>query len=226
MARILITEDNPDIAFTLERYLLAELHIIEVARDGIEAAQILRSSDFDLLILDWNLPGKSGVEVCREYRLNGGSKPVLLLTAKSSSKEKIAGLDSGADDYLTKPFDLGELSARVRALLRRSAGPSSDLLVAGDLKLDTGRHTLKKGALAISLLSREYQLLEFLMRNPQHVFSAEALLDRVWPSDSDASKEAVKSTLVRLRKKVDPKGELIKTVHGVGYIFEPNDIPS
>lgn len=222
MAKILLVEDNEELANSVRTFLLCgEHHSVEHINDGQAASEHLRAFQYDLILLDWNLPGKTGIEILKRFRELGGNTPVLMLTGHDSVDEKETGLDSGADDYLTKPFQMKELGARVRALLRRPAAVSnSNTLQAGSITIDTQKYRVTLNGEAITLVPREFQLLEFFMRHPNQVFSSEALLDRVWPSDSEASTEALRTALKRLRKKVDPEGNLIRTVHGVGYILE------
>lgn len=220
MAKVLLVEDDADLANTVRTTLLFEHHQVELIESGSDADIQLKTFDYDLIILDWGLPGKTGIEICRDFRSAGKKTPILLLTGKDSIADKEIGLDAGADDYLTKPFDMRELSARVRALLRRAAQVTENVLVAGDIALDTIKYRVSKLNNPVDLQPKEFQLLEFFMRHPNQVFSAEALLARVWPSDSEATTEALRTTLKRLRRKVDPDGTLIRTVHGVGYVLE------
>ena len=163
-----------------------------------------------------------GVEICKHFRETGGKTPILLLTAKSQITDKETGLDAGADDYLTKPFHLKELSARVRALLRRQIQSGNSTLKAGNVVVDTLSHKVTVGGNEVHLVPKEYSLLEFFLRHPNQVFSAEALIDRVWTSDTLASAETIRTYIKLLRKKLgnDEKAGLIKTVHGVGYKLE------
>lgn len=223
MAKILIVEDDPELSGVLQDWLVSEHHVVDTVDDGTEADQLLRHYAFDLVVLDWDLPGMLGVEVCRQFRSRGGSTPILMLTGKGEIKDKTTGLDAGADDYLTKPFHPDELSARVRALLRRPAPvTATNELKAGDLVLEPGTYRVMRAGKDIRLLPKEFALLEFLMRHPNVVFSAEALIDRVWSSDSDASPDTVRTNIKRLRQKIDTEGQrpMIATVHGVGYKLE------
>jgi two-component system response regulator MprA len=192
---------------------------VELAYTGTEAADKLIHYAYDAVVLDWDLPHKSGLEIMREFRASGKMTPILMLTGKGDIQEKEAGLDAGADDYLTKPFHMRELGARLRSLLRRASSAPSNVLTARDIKLNPSTFEVTKNGETIELLKREFALLEFFMRNPNRVFSADAILDRVWKSESDSTPEALRTTLGRLRKKIDSeKGDsLIKTVHGVGY---------
>lgn len=220
MAKILIVEDNEDLANTVRTFLMFEHHTVEHLVDGQEASDHLRTFQYELVILDWSLPNLSGLDILKRFRSLGGTTPVLMLTGHDTVSEKEAGLDSGADDYLTKPFHMKELGARVRALLRRPAAVNSNVLEAGNITIDTAKYRVTVNGEPMTLVPREFQFLEFFMRHPNQVFSPEALLNRVWPSDSDATTEALRTALKRLRKKVDPDGNLLRTVHGVGYILE------
>lgn len=220
MAKILIVEDNEDLANTVRTFLMFEHHTVEHLVDGQEASDHLRTFQYELVILDWSLPNLSGLDILKRFRSLGGTTPVLMLTGHDTVSEKEAGLDSGADDYLTKPFHMKELGARVRALLRRPAAVNSNVLEAGNITIDTAKYRVTVNGEPMTLVPREFQLLEFFMRHPNQVFSPEALLNRVWPSESEATTEALRTALKRLRKKVDPDGNLLRTVHGVGYILE------
>lgn len=222
MAKILLVEDEVDLSDLVREWLKSEKHVVELVETGEEAVDRLKFYKYDVVILDWVLPGKTGLAVCQEYRAMGGTTPILFLTAKNMINEKEAGLDAGSDDYLTKPFDIKELSARIRALLRRPQVFSGSVLVAGPLELDTSsRKVLYHGA-ELQLLPKEFALLEFLMKHQNKVFSSEALIERVWNSESDASPEVIRTYIKRLRKRLDIEGQpsLLQTVHGVGYKLE------
>lgn len=224
MAKILLVEDEPDIAELVVVWLTQDHHAIDVVNNGEDALSLLAVYQYEAIILDWMLPGLSGVEVCRKFRNQGGTTPILMLTAKKHVDEKEAGLDAGADDYLTKPFELKELSARIRALLRRPSAFSGTVLKVGPIVMDTATYKVTKVNEVIQLLPKEFALLEFFMRHPNQIFSAEALLDRVWTSDSEASPETIRTYIKRLRKKIDEEGKqsMLSTVHGVGYkLVEP-----
>jgi len=222
--KILLVEDEPDFSILIGEWLRNEHHIVEVVETGEEGIDRLKFYQYDIVILDWMLPGVSGLDVCKSYRQGGGKTPILLLTAKKHVDEKEQGLDAGADDYLTKPFEMKELSARIRALLRRPSAFSGSVLQVGSLNLNPTTFKLTRIGEEIALLPKEFALLEFMMRHPNQVFSAEALLDRVWSSDSEASPETIRTYIKRLRKKIDVPGQpsILSTVHGVGYKL---DIP-
>ncbi len=222
MAKILMVEDEADLAFPVKDWLSREQHLVELSDNGNDALGKLRVYKYDLIILDWMLPGTSGVDVCKRFRQNGGTTPILMLTAKTEITDKETGLDAGADDYLTKPFHLKELAARVRALLRRHVQSSDAILRMGDVVIDTLARKVMVAGAEIHLVPKEYSLLEFFMRHPNQVFSADALIDRVWASDTLASPDTIRTYIKLLRKKLDSDGKepIIRTVHGVGYKLE------
>jgi DNA-binding response OmpR family regulator len=225
MAKVLVVEDEHDLSIPIKDWLTREQHVVELVDNGAEALSRLKVYKFDVIVLDLMIPGMNGMEVCKRFRSEGGSTPILMLTAKSGIEDKEAGLDAGADDYLTKPFHLKELSARIRALLRRHTQATSRELKIGDLVLDViGRKATFMGE-EIHFVPKEFSLLEFLMRHPNQVFSAEALLDRVWASDTMASPDTIRTYIKILRKKLGGEGKesLIRTVHGVGYKIESSE---
>ncbi len=222
MSKILLVEDELDLSNQIKDWLAREHYLVETQDNGEMASHQLRVSKYDLIILDWQLPGMSGLEICKKYRSLGGKSPVLMLTARSTVDDKEQGLDAGADDYLCKPFHLKELSARVRALIRRSSSESANILHLGEISLDPSARRVLKGANEIRLEPKEFALLEFLLRNRNVVFSADALLDRVWESDTSVSPDSIRTYIKALRKKLDASGRpsLITTVHGLGYRLE------
>jgi DNA-binding response OmpR family regulator len=225
MAKILFAEDDTQLAALVEDWLKSEHHVVDHVETGTDAVDLLMASQFDLLILDWNIPGVSGVQVCNEYRNQGGTSPVLMLTGRDKIEDKEQGLDAGADDYLTKPFHLRELSARIRALLRRPPDMVNNVIEQGRLVLDTSACRLLKDGQPIELFPKELALLEFLMRHPNKVFSIEALQERVWSSDSEASPETIRVHIARLRSKIQAEGEkpMLRTVHRQGYMLDLSD---
>lgn len=225
MARVLVVEDDADLAEGIEQRLTFEHYTVEVTGNGADALEMLKIYQYDLVVLDWNLPELTGVDICRRFRAQGGVTPILMLTGEADIAHKEAGLDSGADDYLTKPFEHRELLARVRALLRRPREFQGEKLTAGGIVMDLETRSVTKDGKEIHLKPLEFMLLEFFMRNPNRVFSQEALLERVWPPGTDASNENVRTYIKTLRKQIDrPQGEsLIRTIYGAGYKFE---IPS
>lgn len=221
MAKLLIVEDDFNLADSVTELLKGEGHMVEHAASGADALTLLAVSEYDLIVLDLGLPDKDGVDILKTYRHRGGEGKVIILTGRGKIEEKELGLDSGADDYLTKPFHVKELAARVRALLRRPEGVQANVLKAADYELNAKTFTFTKDGVEIPLTKREFALLEFLMRHPNQVFSAEAIIARVWQSDTEASTDAVKVYVNRLRNKLGDKLQAeIKTVYGVGYKFE------
>jgi DNA-binding response OmpR family regulator len=219
MSKILVIDDEHDLADQLKKALLREQHVVETVYDGQSAVDVLSVSDFDLLVLDWMMPRMNGIEVLRWYRSKGKKSPILMLTAKSELDDKETGLDSGADDYLTKPFHLREFTARVRALLRRASTAADNVITCGDVSLDTTARRVLRDGVEVRLEPREFNLFEFLMRHQGQPFTADALVVRVWQSDSEVSPDAVRVYIRGLRKKLDSEGQpsIISTVHGSGY---------
>lgn len=220
MAKILIIEDDEDLASMVSRALIAERHTVEVVNDGNEGLEILKISEFDLVILDWNLPGISGPEILRELRADRKSAAVIMLTANSSIQHKETGFNSGADDYVTKPLDVRELVLRVRSMLKRPPATTTTLLKFGPLEVDPIKHIARKNGITLNMAPRDFALLVFFMRHPGDIFSADSLIARVWESDTGASGEAVRMSLSRIRKVIDDKDtkeSLIESVSRVGY---------
>jgi len=227
VAKILVVEDDPQILKVIHDCLKIDHHTVETEEDGSIALEKLRLFEYDVLIFDWNLPGVSGVELCREYRARGGRGSVLMLTANTTLSNKEEGLGSGADDYLTKPFEVRELTARVKALARRSSvAISANNLKVGDVELDRDKFCVTVNQQPIKIVPKEFALLEFLMRHRNIVFSAEALLSRVWKAEEDASPEIIRTHIKNLRKKLehDGKPSIIETVYGVGYKVVDTDV--
>ena len=195
---------------------------METAESAEQAEALLQSYTYDLLILDWQMPLMSGVELLQRFRSSGGSTPVIMLTGKETLEDKEHGLDAGADDYLTKPFHLKELSARIRALLRRPEKPVGNVLRVADIEMDTVSFCTTRASKSIDLLPKEYALLQFLMKHPNEIFDAETILDRVWNSEQQVGPETVKTTIMRLRKKIDEDRQesIIKSMRGMGYKIE------
>lgn len=223
MAKILLVEDDQQLGDMVRTALLFEHHSVDIVNNGLDGREHLAMNPYDVVILDWGLPDMSGIDICRSFRAKGGVTPILMLTGKDTIAEKETGLDAGADDYLTKPFNMRELTARVRALLRRPGAVIDNVLRAGSLSLDPKKHRAYLNGEALSLVPKEFSLLEFFMRHPGQVFTPEALLEHVWPTDSDSTSLAVRTTMKRLRKKIDPEGTLLRTEHGVGYMLDVPD---
>lgn len=222
MAKILLVEDDPEVCEVVTDWLVDEHYTVDVVNNGAEAIERLRFDKYDVLIFDWQLPDLTGIEICKKFRSKGGNTPVLMLTGKSEIVDKETGLDAGADDYLTKPFHPRELSARIRSLLRRSGDLKQNVLTCGDLELDPQGFKVTKGGKEVALLPKEFALLEFFLRHPNQVFSPEALLDRVWSAESEASPDTIRVHITKLRGKIDNEGQpsMIKTIHRQGYKWE------
>lgn len=221
MAKILLVEDDPHLATTVEDGVSFEKHIVDVATDGQQGLDMLALAQYDLIILDWELPYFTGIEILRKIRSKGNQTPVLMLTGKSSILDKESGFNCGADDYLTKPFHIKELCARIRALLRRPSIMVQETLTAGNITIDPAEFKVKRAGVEIQLARLEFAVLEFFMRNQGQVFSNETLLERVWPVDSERTPQSVRTLIKKLRLKIDGGGpSLIKNVHGVGYKLE------
>lgn len=215
MNRILIAEDEPGIAGFLRKGLEAEGFTTLVVEDGRTAAYAARDDDFDLLILDLGLPGIDGHEVLNEIRARGERLPVIILTARKGVGDTVAGLEGGADDYVTKPFRLEELLARIRARLRDRGTPDEPVVEAGGVRLDLRRRVAEVGGKTVELSAREFLLAETLIRHPNQVLSREQLLSRVWGYDFDPGSNVVDVYVGYLRKKLGK--DLIETVRGMGY---------
>ncbi len=218
--RLLLIEDEPDAARMLARGLREQAYAVDVAADGRDGAYRASIADYDAIILDVMLPALDGIEVCRHLRRGGSSVPILMLTARDSVEARIAGLDSGADDYLTKPFDFGELLARLRAVIRRGVRPAlPDQIHIGLLELDTrGRRVLKHGR-EIPLTSREYALLEYLARRAGDVVGRADIAEHVWDDSYEPLSNVIDVYIQRLRRKLDDPGResVIRTRRGEGY---------
>ena len=226
MSRLLIIEDEEKMARMLARVLREEGYIVETTNDGREGFARASDDSFDLLIVDWMLPERSGVQIVRGLRAAEVHTPVLMLTARGQVEDRVEGLDSGADDYLPKPFALPELLARVRALTRRPSGGGEETGAAirvGDITLDPLRHVVRRDGERIDLTAKEFALLAALMQRPGQVFSRSVLLDTVWGVPGEVSTSVVELYISYLRRKLDLEGEpsRIRTVRGVGYTFEP-----
>ncbi|MFN8658572.1 MAG: response regulator transcription factor [Candidatus Obscuribacterales bacterium] len=219
MAKILIVEDEKDLATLISDRLTLEHHLVEVAHDGTTALEKLKASIYDVIVLDWMLPEVSGIDVCRLYRAQGGNAGIIMLTAKESISDKEVGFSAGADDYMTKPFELKELAMRVKAQLRRAETTTHTSFHIYDIQIDIEEHRVTKDGKEVYLMPKEFRLLEFFVRHPQRVFSSEELLSAVWESESYAGNDTVRGHITRLRKKLDSPGResIITTVHGVGY---------
>lgn len=216
---ILLVEDDPVQLEPLYAALSQAGHIVDGVEDGETAQWLISHKEYDLLILDWMLPKISGVSLCQQYRRTGKTAPVLMLTAKDTTLDKVKGLDAGADDYLVKPVDLIELLARVRALSRRSPLWQGDTLITADLKLHLSTLTLERNQVTIQLSSREFQLMEYLMRHPRQVLSRDQIESALWEWGTEPESNAVTTLVRRLRQRLQSVGakDWLETVYGMGY---------
>jgi two-component system OmpR family response regulator len=219
MSKILIVEDDPELCRTISDLLRYERHIVEIVHDGQIAEQQVHNYAYDLVILDLRLPNVDGIQVCKSLRKSDKATPILMLTGNRDINMKELGLDSGADDYLTKPFAARELSARVRALLRRAAVAKNSILSVGDLVMNTTARKVTRHGQEVKLTVLQFSVLELLMRHPGTFFTADALIERVWKTDSEAVTDTVRTTIKCLRRKIDSSGResLIESAQGWGY---------
>lgn len=217
--RILIIEDEKKLALMIKRGLINEGYNVECVFDGETGEIAAETGNFDLILLDLMLPKKDGLEVCKYLRKKGLSTPVLMLTAKDSTANKITGLDYGADDYVVKPFSFEELVARIKALLRRPSIIVPEILQAGNLKLNTKTREVTHNKRVINLTKKEFSLLEYFLRNPNQVLTREQILENLWGWDYEGFSNVVDAHIKNLRKKIDryEKGSLIETIQGTGY---------
>lgn len=222
--RLLVVEDEPKIAEFLRTSLRAEYYAVDIISDGEDASYAARTNDYDCLILDNILPRKTGLEVCREVREAGKTMPILILSVKSDTSEKVQFLEAGADDYMIKPFSLEELLARLKALLRRPTEIEEEVYEVDDLVLDLRRHTVTRGDKDIHLTKKEFMLLAYMLRNRGVVLSRGMIMEHVWDMNADPFSNTIESHILSLRKKID-KGarvKLIHTVSGRGYKLDTN----
>lgn len=219
--RILVVEDEKDLADALARGLGRQGYAVDVAHDGEEALRVAEINQYDLLVLDLNLPKVGGMEVCQRIRGTGSSIGILMLTARTGLGDRVEGLDQGADDYLVKPFHFPELLARVRAILRREGEQRQLILRVGDLVLDPNAHRVSVGDTLVSLTAKEFGILEYLMRHAGCVVSQENLLEHVWSEDANLFTQSIKVHINNLRRKLDAAGGegLIATIKGKGYMI-------
>jgi DNA-binding response OmpR family regulator len=217
--RVLLVEDEPRIADFVRRGLTEEGHAVDVAADGEEAVDWPAVADFDVIILDVMLPIRDGFDVCRTLRAQGVSAPILMLTARDAVDDRVRGLDSGADDYLVKPFAFAELLARLRALSRRQPAVHGTRLQVADLVLETATRSVTRGDRTIELTSKEYAILEYMMRHPNQVLTRTMIAEHVWNYDFDNASNVIDVHVRNLRRKVDnaSASKVIQTVRGAGY---------
>jgi two-component system copper resistance phosphate regulon response regulator CusR len=218
--RILVIEDDRRVASFIQRGLEEEGNAVDVLYDGADASDHVSTVDYDCVVLDLMLPGRSGLQVLRDIRARKPELPILILTAKDSPEERVAGLDSGADDYMGKPFALAELSARIRALLRRGT-PHERILRVADLEIDVIRRTVRRGGRTVDLKPKEYALLEYLMRNSDRPMTRSLIIEHVWDIHFDSISNVVEVHINALRHKIDRGFDvpLIHTIRGVGYML-------
>ena len=225
MARILIVEDEPGVALAVGDDLTMDGHRVEVAADGPTGARRAREEPFDLVLLDVMLPGKDGFEVCRELRHGGVTTPILMLTARAQEAEKVMGLELGADDYLTKPFGVRELRARVTALLRRSQpAAAASILRIGTTEVDFGRGEVRRGDETLALTSLEFKLLDLFRRNPGRILTRDQLVTGAWGPNVFVSERVVDNHIGNLRRKIEPdprEPRHLRNLRGLGYRFDP-----
>ena len=223
--KLLIAEDEIDLAEALAAFLERNKYTVDVVHDGEEAYYSASAGAYDAIILDIMMPKKDGIRVLKELRAEGNTTPVMMLTAKGETSDRIVGFDTGADDYLPKPFDTDELLARLRAILRRKGEIKSNTLTFGDLTLDCDAGTVSCGEKAERLRGKEYQLMELFMHNPRMLFSADRIMERVWSWESDAEINVVWVHISNLRKKLKAigSGVTIKASRGLGYMLEESN---
>jgi DNA-binding response OmpR family regulator len=219
MARVLLVEDELTLGVTLQEGLERAQHTVDLARDGDEALDYARVAAYDAIVLDVMLPKRNGLDVCRQLRTDGVRSPILMLTARDAVDDRIKGLDSGADDYLVKPFAFGELLARIRALLRRDAPSREATVRVSDLTLDPAAQRIEWSGRPLDLTAREYRILDVLMRRPNWIVSRESLIESVWGYDFTDTSNLVEVYVGRIRRKLAEVGapSLIQTVRGAGY---------
>ena len=218
--RILLVEDDLRLAETLAEALSDQLYTVDIAANGLLAWDYVKSLEYDLVLLDVMLPELDGITLCQQLRSQGYLMPILMITARDTVSDKITGLDAGADDYIVKPVDLGELLARIRALLRRGGTTSQPILEWGAIKLDPSTYEVSYANKNLSLTRKEYSILELLLRNGRRVLSRSVIIDHIWKLESPPEEETVKVHIRSLRQKLRAVGapdDFIETLHGVGY---------
>jgi two-component system copper resistance phosphate regulon response regulator CusR len=217
--RILVIEDEKKVARFIKHGLEEERYIVDTAHDGIEGFDMAVNNHFDAILLDLMLPGKDGFTLLKELRDAGVATPILILTARNATEDKVTGLDLGADDYLSKPFSFEELAARLRSILRRSSPEKTTKLRCGDLQLDTVSHLAYRSGKEIELTTKEYALMEYLMRNKNRILSRSTITQHVWKHNFDPESNIIDVYIKRLRSKIDSENQkpLIQSIRGVGY---------
>lgn len=217
--RILIIEDTAEITTMLKHCLETEYYAVDTTEDGKTGSFLARTNNYDLIILDYMIPQKNGKEVCEEIRASGKTTPIIIISATADTNNKIELLNAGADDYITKPFSLKELLARIKALLRRPQNIKNDILKIGHISLDKNKHQVMKDGKPIYLTRKEFMLLEYLMRNKGVALSRGRIMEHVWDINADPFSNTIESHILSLRKKIQTKNKnpLIKTIPGIGY---------
>lgn len=224
MAKILVADDHVSLSISVSDWLKSSEHQVDMAHSADEARSMIESFQYDLILLDWEFPDGAGLDIITSFRQNGGLTPILMLTGKTAIEDKERGLDAGADDYVTKPFHLKELGARIRALLRRPPVLSAEELKVGDLVLNTSTRKVFLAGQEVKLQPMETTVLEFFMRNPGQPFGPESIIQRVWESSTEVSLHAVYSCVKRLRQKLAQPGKesMMRTLRGAGYELVAN----
>ncbi len=224
MAKLLLIEDDLIFAHLVKSSLESESHHVDHTADGDYGLKLLKIEQYDAAIIDWQLPGKCGPEICSEFRRGGGLTPVLMITGKKKTADLVEGLDSGADDFISKPLQLAELHARLRCLLRRPQTYEASVLSVGAIELNLSTGAVAVAGEKVTLTRKELAILELLMRHPGQTFSGSAIMERVWPSDSDSSPDNIRCHMTRLRSRIaeisKEASESLKSVYGLGYKIE------
>jgi DNA-binding response OmpR family regulator len=225
MSKVLIVDDDQDLCEMVQEWLVNENYKVEMVHSGADALSLFRCSGYDLIILDWELPDFSGIDICRRLRSTGDQVPIIFLTGRKHLPDKEVGFNAGGDDYLTKPFELKELSLRVKALLRRHKSITEDVLKARDLELDQKLRRVKRAGEEVKVAPKEFELLQFLMRHPNEIFKPGDLLRHVWSSDTEATDQTVRTCIKRLRESIDRDDvpSYVSNVHGHGYCLNLNE---
>ncbi len=217
--RILIVEDEPTLRKLEKNFLENKGFVVDDVEVGDQALSLLELNEYDCILLDLNLPVKDGLTLSKELRRKGNNTPIIMVTARSQIYDKLEGFDSGADDYITKPFDMKELVARINAIIKRSSMNQEEILKIENMKIYPEKNVVTDGSKEIDLTNKEIGVLEYLVRNKGKIISSEQLLEHVWDSNIDMFTDTVKTHIKTLRKKIDPKKRLIKTVRGKGYVI-------
>jgi DNA-binding response OmpR family regulator len=217
--RILIVEDEPTLRKLEKNFLEKHSFVVDGVETGKQALSKLEINEYDCILLDLNIPEKDGISVARELREYGNNTPIIMVTARSQIYDKLEGFDSGADDYITKPFDMKELVARINAVIKRSSINQEEILKISDMEIYPEKNLVKDKEKEIELSNKEMGVLQYLVRNKTKIISSEELLEHVWDSNVDMFTNTVKTHIKTLRKKIDPKKKLIKTVRGKGYVI-------